>query len=1411
MVPELNLSGCVMRKYFGIILLGIVTGFWTAEASAQQITLTGVPYQLITESDAVTITWLEPIQATLHYGTTHGSYTKSISKSGTQSLTFVPQDEGIQPGFYYGIITNGSLKSEEFPFIIEAPASPIMRKPENNTTVQTATPEFQWDEVSGVPFYHLILSDHEAVISRDENGNLQLSGANIIWQVITPETHITYGDPDPSGYFSDFNGTTPPLLNGNHYTWIVLNNYGNNPAFTSIVQSGVSAFDVDLNLSVAAPTLIFPANNAALHSKTITFQWQSVSGAANYQISLFEYIYQEGSSSSFLIWSATTSNTSIELPARSILKGTHYSWRVLAMDNSGNGTPSEIRDFIYEVPISALSISTFQTNGKRLPRTNVTISAIDGTSDNVSFITSDNGYFTASVRPGSYAITASKEGFLDTTKTVQVEGGDTLSVAIRLRPASHRVSGIAKDQSNQPLPAVSVRAKDNSSGRILETASDADGHFVLSLATGLWDVWGQKENYSNSDTIRIELGSTKEVTLAQPLILKEFNAFIHGKVINANDQPVITAKVRAQKGEKIVSQFTANNGTFNLQVSSGEWVVTVTKGGYVSPAPRVVQVTPGSTVEISPDLRLTPGAGILTGFVFSGQNSVRGAEVKAVPPSGSSYSAFTDPKGAYLLNVPAGDYTVTVSKQGYAAPTPLQISLGARETISNLNFSLQENPVFISGKTTSNGYPLEGAIVQTNGAADTSLADGSYKLWVQPGTYRIEAAKPGFAADQVQTVTIGLGESKTGIDFTLTPNSGTIKGNVHRGNLPLVGALVLAISGSDTFQTSTDDQGNYAISLKSGAWTIHAVKSGFIPGQINTAVQSGQTITGVDFDLTPNIGTIVGHIRDNRGQAISAATIRVVGRALQAMTHLSGDYSIQLEPGTYQLKAFKEGYGIQTASVSVSLNSTVTRNFSLTTMGTLTGKITDSSNGSPVSKAPVWAISGSDTFETHSDYTGEYTLFLNSGTYSLYADQLGYHQRQVSVTITAGAIRVQNMALSPAPEEIAGVSGRILDDFNKPMAGVPISLFGGKVDLIYTETNGTYSIKKLQTGLNYSLRPKLAGFFFVPEKRVYKPLTANQSNQNFSAALYGDVSGNKEISSFDGSLILRISAQQNVTPYFTNQPRDSIAADVSGNGQVSSFDASLIFRYSVHLISRFPAEPSRLGKILQIYSDPVTHIFTFGVKHLQKNRWAVDIRSDNLNHVIATQWKFHIDPQWLIVKDCSLLTGLADHRLAWSEKNGTLSISTAGTRPAKGGGEAIRILVEVKGDPSISPDHFIRVERLEVNEGLVAAEFQAPEPTQLPAEFHLYDNYPNPFNGETQIRFALPGNGDKKLRFTELSIYNVLGQKIKDLVRKELPPGYYQFKWNGRDESGNSVTGGVYFYRLKTGNFARVKKLLILK
>ena len=94
----------------------------------------------------------------------------------------------------------------------------------------------------------------------------------------------------------------------------------------------------------------------------------------------------------------------------------------------------------------------------------------------------------------------------------------------------------------------------------------------------------------------------------------------------------------------------------------------------------------------------------------------------------------------------------------------------------------------------------------------------------------------------------------------------------------------------------------------------------------------------------------------------------------------------------------------------------------------------------------------------------------------------------------------------------------------------------------------------------------------------------------------------------------------------------------------------------------------------------------------------------------------------------------------------------------------------------------------------------------LPTKFALEQNYPNPFNPQTSIRFALPNNG-----FVALEIYNVLGQKVKTLIEKELPAGYHTVVWNGDDNNGKESASGVYFYRLISGDKSAYKKMLLIK
>jgi flagellar hook assembly protein FlgD len=98
------------------------------------------------------------------------------------------------------------------------------------------------------------------------------------------------------------------------------------------------------------------------------------------------------------------------------------------------------------------------------------------------------------------------------------------------------------------------------------------------------------------------------------------------------------------------------------------------------------------------------------------------------------------------------------------------------------------------------------------------------------------------------------------------------------------------------------------------------------------------------------------------------------------------------------------------------------------------------------------------------------------------------------------------------------------------------------------------------------------------------------------------------------------------------------------------------------------------------------------------------------------------------------------------------------------------------------------------------------QPNAKTKQYRLNQNYPNPFNESTIINFTIL-NADN----VELSIYNVLGQKITTLIDNYLPKGKYAVSWDGTDAFGNKKPSGVYLYQLKGVYFKDVRKMLILK
>ena len=94
---------------------------------------------------------------------------------------------------------------------------------------------------------------------------------------------------------------------------------------------------------------------------------------------------------------------------------------------------------------------------------------------------------------------------------------------------------------------------------------------------------------------------------------------------------------------------------------------------------------------------------------------------------------------------------------------------------------------------------------------------------------------------------------------------------------------------------------------------------------------------------------------------------------------------------------------------------------------------------------------------------------------------------------------------------------------------------------------------------------------------------------------------------------------------------------------------------------------------------------------------------------------------------------------------------------------------------------------------------------EIPEKFSLSGNYPNPFNPETTIKFGLP----EESRVT-IEIFNVLGQKVKQLLDGEKPAGYHSVPWDGRNEFGKNVGAGMYLCRMQAGNFIKTQKMMLL-
>jgi len=88
----------------------------------------------------------------------------------------------------------------------------------------------------------------------------------------------------------------------------------------------------------------------------------------------------------------------------------------------------------------------------------------------------------------------------------------------------------------------------------------------------------------------------------------------------------------------------------------------------------------------------------------------------------------------------------------------------------------------------------------------------------------------------------------------------------------------------------------------------------------------------------------------------------------------------------------------------------------------------------------------------------------------------------------------------------------------------------------------------------------------------------------------------------------------------------------------------------------------------------------------------------------------------------------------------------------------------------------------------------------------LHNDYPNPFNPITTLRYDLPENS-----LVTITIYDMLGRQVKTLINEYQDPGYRSIIWDATNDYGKPVSAGMYLYQIQANNFLKTKKMILVK
>jgi hypothetical protein len=709
--------------------------------------------------------------------------------------------------------------------------------------------------------------------------------------------------------------------------------------------------------------------------------------------------------------------------------------------------------------------------------------------------------------------------------------------------------------------------------------------YTDSLPVDIYHFTVQKPGFFDS-TFTIQIIASQSIS-DFPLYLRAFPVTVSGSVKDQANNPVAAANVRFTNllNSSAFSKATSSDGTFSLVIPKGNYSVSADKPGYLNPA--VVSITADSgQVVLNPFILVFDNASVSGKVINDNNESVQLASLTAKNGSITQQSN-SDGSGNYSFNLSSGQWTVDVAKDGFISPVSKVFNLAPGDNITNQNLQLIPRANQVTGfiyklVTNSQGQtstvPFTGVTVTASPGAGqpvttVSNPSGQYTLSLRNGSFIINASQASYSSGNPVQLTLNIAQTISGIDFTLTPNPSSVSWFVTDPNgQPIEGA---AVSVQNVGTINSLSSGSYSLSLPSGSFSLNAIKQGYVspqPTVIN--LNPGQTLSGINFQLLTNAGVVSGKVL-SAGQPLYNAVVTAVNgnSSVPTYTNQTGDYTLNLQPGQWNIHVSKQGF-ITTTDLVITIGPGQTsqnNNFNVVqNSASITGLVTNGSNLINNAQVSITDVNNPQgTVSSVTDINGQFSLTVEAGkSYNLSIIKTGYIAQSVITGILAPASSVNyNFNITANPSSFAG---KVYSNLQVPLPQVKVFLTnsqsGNILDSTLTDVNGNYTLGVSAGAYKIvAVKPGYTSDNITLQINIGDNLTAVNFTliENF-ALLTGNITDNSGVGI--AGVLINLTSQNGGATSTTSQTGDYIISKLLGSIYSISVSKS---GYSDTLISNY--------------------------------------------------------------------------------------------------------------------------------------------------------------------------------------------------------------------------------------------------